>query len=355
MSDVMTIVTETRIKTLSLAGVIALTVGIHYGWVLGPIFGQSHWIHAIHGRFCYIPIVIAASFFGMRGGLWVAAIISALVLPYILGSDQGEHNLAGEFVEIVFYFAIALLAGALTDRERRSRRRQEQTQLQLERSHKLSMVGQMAAGVAHEIKNPLASIKGGVEILCSDSTSDDERREFREIVTREIRRIDDTVREYLDFARPRESRPEPVDLVEVVTAAARQLESQAGKAGVKIVQTSDPQVTIRADREKIHQVVLNLLLNAIDASPAGESIEVTTRVTRGRMAELTVRDHGPGIDPTDAERVFEPFYTRKSAGSGLGLAVVKSIVESHRGGVDLKAAEGGGAVFTVTLPLSGEV
>ncbi len=343
--------TEKRVKMLSIAGVIGLTVGIHYGWILEPIFGQSHWIHAIHGRFCYIPIVIAASFFGMRGGLIVAATISALVMPYILGSDQSEHNLASELVEIVFYFAIAILVGALTDRERTIRRKQEQTQLQLERSHKLSMVGQMAAGVAHEIKNPLASIKGGVEILCSDATSDDERREFREIVTREIRRIDGTVKEFLDFARPRESRLEKTNLAEVVTAAVRQLEGQAGKEGVTVSQTADPTLTVSADREKIHQVVLNLLLNAIDASANGDTIDVTTRATNDDRAELIVRDYGKGIDPSEAERVFEPFYTRKPSGSGLGLAIVKSIVESHNGWVDLQTAPGGGSEFRVILPL----
>ena len=271
-------ITEKYAKMLSIAGVIGLTVGIHYGWILEPIFGQSHWIYAIHGRFCYIPIVIAASFFGMRGGL-------------------------------------------------------------------------IAAGVAHEIKNPLASIKGGVEILCSDATSDDEREEFREIVTSEIRRIDGTVKEFLDFAKPRESRLEKINLTEVVAAAVRQLEGQVDKGGVTISQRADSTLTVSADREKIHQVVLNLLLNAIDASANGDTIDVTTRATDDDRAELIVRDYGKGIDPSEAERVFEPFYTRKPSGSGLGLAIVKSIVESHNGWVSLQAAPGGGAEFRVILPL----
>ncbi len=270
--------TEKYAKILSIAGVIGLTVGIHYGWILEPIFGQSHWIHAIHGRFCYIPIVIAASFFGMRGGL-------------------------------------------------------------------------IAAGVTHEIKNPLVSIKGGVEILCSDATSDDEREEFREIVTSEIRRIDGTVKEFLDFAKPRESRLEKINLTEVVAAAVRQLEGQVDKGGVTISQRADSTLTVSADREKIHQVVLNLLLNAIDASANGDTIDVTTRATDDDRAELIVRDYGKGIDPSEAERVFEPFYTRKPSGSGLGLAIVKSIVESHNGWVSLQAAPGGGAEFRVILPL----
>jgi len=270
--------TEKYAKILSIAGVIGLTVGIHYGWILEPIFGQSHWIHAIHGRFCYIPIVIAASFFGMRGGL-------------------------------------------------------------------------IAAGVAHEIKNPLASIKGGVEILCSDATSDDEREEFREIVTSEIRRIDGTVKEFLDFAKPRESRLEKINLTEVVAAAVREREGQVDKGGVTISQRADSTLTVSADREKIHQMVSNLLLNAIDASANGDTIDVTTRATDDDRAELIVRDYGKGIDPSEAERVFEPFYTRKPSGSGLGLAIVKSIVESHNGWVSLQAAPGGGAEFRVILPL----
>lgn len=345
-------ITEKRIKIASVAGLIGLTVAIHYGWLLEPIFGESHWIHAIHGRFCYIPIVVAATFFGMRGGLLAAATVSALVMPFVLSGERTDHNLAAEIVEILFYFAIAILTGALTDRECSSRRRHEQTQLQLERSHKLSMVGQMAAGVAHEIKNPLASIKGGVEIICSDSIGEAERQEFREIVGREIKRIDGTVQEFLEFARPRLSHPEEIDLSEVVAAGVRQLENQASSAGVTIAQTSDSGVIVSADREKIHQVVLNLLLNSVDASTDGGKIDVNVSVTTDATATLSVRDYGQGVDTADTERIFEPFYTSKHKGSGLGLAIVKSIVESHHGTVELGTAHGLGALFRVTLPLS---
>lgn len=347
----MTITTEKKVKIASVAGLIGLTVAIHYGWLLEPIFGESHWIHAIHGRFCYIPIVVAATFFGMRGGLAAAAAVSALVMPFVLSGEHTGHELAGELVEIVFYFAIAILSGALTDRERTSRRRNEETQLQLERSHKLSMVGQMAAGVAHEIKNPLASIKGGVEIICSDSTADSERQEFREIVGREIKRIDGTVQEFLEFARPRQSHPEEIDFSEVVAAGVRQLENQASSAGVTIAQTSGAGVMVSADREKIHQVVLNLLLNAIDASTDGGKIEVSVSTNGNSTATLIVRDYGQGVDSADTERIFEPFYTSKPKGSGLGLAVVKSIVEGHHGTVELGTTDGPGALFRVTLPL----
>ena len=152
-------------KFYILGGVIALTLGVHYGWIFQPLFGHVHWLHAIHGRFCYIPIVIAAAWFGLRGGLLTALFISVAILPYIFTSDLGAHDLADELAEIVFYFAIALLAGGLITREFRTRKKAEEIRLQLERSHKMSLVGQIAAGMAHEIKNPLASIKGAVEIL----------------------------------------------------------------------------------------------------------------------------------------------------------------------------------------------
>lgn len=347
----MTIAAEKKIKIASVAGLIGMTVAIHYGWLLEPIFGESHWIHAIHGRFCYIPIVVTATFFGMRGGIVAATAVSVLVMPFVLSSELADHELAGEMVEILFYFAIAILTGALTDRERISRQRQEQTQLQLERSHKLSMVGQMAAGVAHEIKNPLASIKGGVEIICSDDTPEPERQEFREIVGREIKRIDGTVQEFLEFARPRESHLEEIDLSEVVAAGVRQLENQASSAGITIAQTSSSGVMVLADREKIHQVVLNLLLNAIDASDDGGRVEVSVSAN-GDTAALAVRDFGHGIDIANTERIFDPFYTSKPKGTGLGLAIVKSIIESHQGAVELVTVEGRGALFCVTLPHS---
>ncbi len=179
-----------RAKLLILAGATAITLAVHYGWLLEPLFGHVHWVHAIHGRLCYIPIVIAASWFGLRGGLYAAGVISVLVLPYVLTSVDDPHELASEAAEIVFYFAIAILIGVLVEREFTARRKQQEAQLQMERSQKLSLVGQLAAGVAHEIKNPLASIKGAADILTDDDTTRADREEFKEILQNEIRRID---------------------------------------------------------------------------------------------------------------------------------------------------------------------
>ncbi len=337
----------------ALGFIVALTVGIHYGWLLEPIFGSSHWIHAIHGRFCYIPIVMGAAWFGFRGGLITAAVVSALVLPYVLFSDLTNHTLAGETVEIVFYFAIASLVGALVDREMFARRKRAEMRLELERSQRLSLVGQMAAGVAHEIKNPLASIKGAVEIIGDQSASEADRSQFKDIVVSEIHRIDGTVTDFLTFARPQKSKMEKIDLSSTVRDTLTQLESQVAKSGMSLKRSIDPEVYIRGDKSKIHQMTLNLILNSIEASQAGSAIDVQLTQNGSDIAHLVISDEGSGLPQDDIEKVFEPFYTTKSTGTGLGLAIVRSIVEELRGSISIKSVPAGGASVEIELPTYG--
>ena len=337
-------------KLYILGGVVALTLSIHYGWLIEPIFGHVHWLHAIHGRFCYIPIVIGASWFGIRGGLLTALFISLAILPYIFTSNLGYDALLDEFTEIVFYFAIALLAGGLIQRELRSRKRAEEMRLQLERSHKMSLVGQIAAGMAHEIKNPLASIKGAAEILCDGSTSEPDKSEFKAIVQKEVKRINGSVTDFLEFARPSETRLVKLDLGDIVRAGLRQVQPQAKKRGIAIESRLHDPVMVMGDEEKIHQVMLNLLLNAVDASADGSLILVTL-TTHENNAYISVKDSGEGISEANVNRIFEPFFTTKPSGTGLGLAIAKNIIDRHNGTIVLKNSDSGGAVAEINLPL----
>ncbi len=344
--------TNTKYRIAIISGIVALTLGIHYGWILEPIFGESHFIHAIHGRLCYVPIVIAASWFGIRGGLTTATVISVLVLPYLLFNNLGAHNVASELVEIVFYYAIALLTGALVGREFSARRKQQETELQLERSQKLSMVGQMAAGVAHEIKNPIASIKGAIDILCDQNTPDNDKAEFRDIVHRETKRIDRTLSDFLEFARPHEPKLEKTDISETVSGSLRQIEANLERAGLAIEREIVPDIFVLADRERIHQVMLNLLLNAMEASESGGTIRVSVR-SDGEDVVVQVTDNGTGIDPETLDRIFDPFFTTKSSGTGLGLSIVRNIIEKHHGSIRAEKAAGRGTSFVITLPRYG--
>lgn len=337
-------------KFFILGGVIAFTLAMHYGLIVKPIFGHIHWIHAVHGRFCYVPIVIAAAWFGLRGGLYTALFISVAILPYIFNTAAGVHALADEVTEVVFYFALALLAGGLLERELRSRTKAEDMRLQLERSHKMSLVGQIAAGMAHEIKNPLASIKGAVEILCEDGTSQKDKTEFKAIVLKEVKRINASVGDFLELAKPSETTLAVLNLADTVRSSLKQVQPQAMKNEIKIISRTEDPVIIAGDEEKIHQVMLNLLLNAVDATPDQSDIRVDLH-TKAMEAIITIEDSGPGIDKDDVSRVFEPFFTTKSAGTGLGLAIAKSIVERHNGHIMLENMARGGARAEIRLPL----
>lgn len=337
-------------KFYILGGVVAFTLALHYGWIVEPLFGHVHWIHAIHGRFCYIPIVIAAAWFGLRGGLYAALLISVAVLPYIFTTGLETHALADELTEIVFYFAIALLAGGLIEREFRSRIKAENMRLQLERSHKMSLVGQIAAGMAHEIKNPLASIKGAVEILCEDGTSEEDKGEFKAIVLKEVRRINASVSDFLEFARPSETTLAELNLADVVRSSLKQIQPQALRRDIRIFSHVEDPVIVMADEEKIHQVMLNLLLNAVDASPDGSTVTVSLNAEESD-ARISIEDAGSGISADNVSKIFEPFFTTKPSGTGLGLAIAKSIVERHSGHIILENTTTGGARAQIKLPL----
>jgi signal transduction histidine kinase len=342
-------------KLTILGGVITLTLAIHYGFIIEPIFGDQHWVHAIHGRFCYIPIVIAAAWFGVRGGLAVAAIISLAVLPLIFGSDLSQHNFAGEMAEIVFYFAIAILAGALFGRELRARQRAEEMRLQLERSHKLSLVGQIAAGMAHEIKNPLASIKGAVEIVGDENIAPAEREEFRGIIFKEIKRVNNSLTDFLEFARPSETKFAQVNLAEIVNASLKQVQAQAAKRGITVSGRVVERVPVRADQEKLHQVLLNLLINAIEASGEDGEVRVVLDLEKSAgNARVLIEDEGSGIEKSSINKIFEPFFTTKSSGTGLGLAIARNIIELHGGKLDISNRTEGGVCARLLLPLASE-
>lgn len=340
----------TRTRILIIAASAVFTVAIHYGWLTDKLFGHVHWVHAVHTRFCYVPIIIAAAWFGLRGGLYTATLISLLVFPLIARLDVDSNQFASEIADVVFYYGMGVLIGVLVDRQSAAQRSKEAAQRQVEQSQKLSVVGQMAAGVAHEIKNPLASIKGAADILADENTSPEERAEFKDILVNEVRRMDTTVGEFLEFARPREARLRRTNLCDIVRQSVRRIESQAHQDGISVVYDGAQELYVNGDVEKLTQLVLNFLLNALQASSPGSKVTVTVR-ERDTRVELSVTDEGEGIKKEDMERIFEPFYTTKHSGTGLGLAVVRAIIESHDGELSVESEYGKGTAMTVSLPV----
>ena len=239
-------------------------------------------------------------------------------------------------------------------------------QADLQRFAQLSLVGELAAGLAHEIKNPLAGIQGIVDILLRQREANDPEREALEGVRHEVKRIDNTVRALLDRARPRMLDVQPRSLTEVTrravnlaTAQAAVRAERAGQISVKFEASSDS-IMAPVDAAQIEDAILNLIINAIEASE-GES-RVTVRIFRSESdddatdlrdeATIEVSDQGSGISEEDLDRIFHPFFTTRKVGTGLGLPAVRRIVRAHGGRIDVKSVVGEGSTFTIHLPLA---
>jgi len=259
---------------------------------------------------------------------------------------------------------IALVAGILSDRERAQRREAERTAAErdralrdlegsvesLRRADRLASLGTLTAGMAHEIKNPLGAIAGAVEILEADFPQGHPRREFVEILRREIQRLTAIAGKYLDYARPQPPEPRAVDVNRAVGAAVELVERSAGRASIRIDSRLAADLPpAHADPVLVHQALVNLLLNGIQAMPRGGTLEVET-VAVPQGVQIAVRDHGDGLPQGSVDRLFEPFFTTKPGGTGLGLPVARRIAVSHGGDLCAEDAEGGGARFRLILP-----
>ena len=226
---------------------------------------------------------------------------------------------------------------------------------EMARGERLATVGNLAAAVAHEIRNPLSAISMGLQRLRAEFEPA-EREEYRrmvDLVQGEVRRLNAIVEEFLSLARPIELRPEPVPVAALLDEIRRLVEPQAGRAGIVVEQAvPDSLPDLRADRDRIKQVLLNLVLNAIEAMPSGGRLTLGAAAS-GPALTLTVTDTGSGIPPDLLPRVFEPYVTSKTRGLGLGLAIARRVVEAHGGRIEAESGAGQGARFRVTLPRDG--
>lgn len=234
---------------------------------------------------------------------------------------------------------------------------------QLVRADRLASLGEMAAGIAHEIKNPLAGIYGAAQILAHEFPQGDPKREIVGEMMTLVKRLDNTIKDLLNFARytePRFAKGNLNDVIDKVLFLVRQIPE--GKRA-RIVREFDPGMPeVEMDPEQVKQVFLNLALNALQASPDGVTLTVRTRGDvpaegdqvrhRARYVMASVADDGPGIPPDKLGKVFQPFFTTKESGTGLGLSMTRKILDLHEGRITAESGPGGGATFTVFLPKS---
>uniref|UniRef100_A0A7C5AKQ2 histidine kinase n=1 Tax=Desulfobacca acetoxidans TaxID=60893 RepID=A0A7C5AKQ2_9BACT len=234
----------------------------------------------------------------------------------------------------------------------RRQREQRALEAQLNQAERLAALGEMTAGVAHEIRNPLGIISSTAELLKERLSRYEPDNRLAQIIVEEANRLNDKVTEFLDFARPRVPNLQACSLDRVLDRSLEFLRPESERLHIKVERDyrTDGKLQL-ADPDLLHQAFLNLLLNAIQAMPEGGSLKVAVSSgPNSQGSEIRVQDTGEGISPEALKKVFNPFFTTKEKGSGLGLPIVKSIVESHQGSIRIDSTPGQGTVVTIQLP-----
>ena len=221
-------------------------------------------------------------------------------------------------------------------------------QRELVRTHSLAVVGELAATVAHEIKNPLAGISGAIQVLAEEMPKDDARREIVGEVLDQVRRLDTTVRDLLNFARPITPRVQDLLLVESLADVWKMLAPQSEAKLIKLMIEGDPSTRVKADPQLLRQVWVNLFQNSIEAMPKGG--QVRAFITSAQGVRVEIRDSGNGIDPDTVDKIWRPFFTTKTRGTGLGLPIVKKIIDAHGGRIWCESEPKKRTSFFVEMP-----
>lgn len=368
---------------LAALGVLQVVEG-HLGWTATPrsailptaaklglcylLVWQTGGIESSYYLIFVLPIISAASIFGPWGTVAVTTGTAALYLSLVLilaegyyVPEDGQRVLA---TRVLFFFAIAVLVNRFASENRwkteslsQANKELSEAQAEVRRSERLAALGQLSAGLAHEIRNPLGVIQASAELLSKNVSEENAVvHEVAGFIGSEVTRTNQLVTRFLDFARPAQAHRETADLNEVAMSAVAQARESIRNenSAVSVQATWGAVPPLALDVTIMESCILNLLLNARDAMPEGGAISVETGV-EGRNAWLEVRDEGCGIPAESLEDVFNPFFTTKADGVGLGLAMVSKFVDSHDGRVLVESEPGKGTTFRILLPLDAAV
>ena len=350
------------------AGLLLLVTALHYLTTTQLVNA-----HDVYRRLYYVPIVLGGVWFALRGGIVTSILASLLYMPHVLFHWQHYPVIALEqYLEIILYNVIGCLTGFLAQRERQQKLRYQNTaetlqdsyrklreqadqiieiEDQLRRADRLSALGELSAGMAHEIRNPLGSIKGTAEILRDGVSDDDPKQEFANILIKEVDRLNRVLEDFLRFAKPNPVERGLFHPNQVVNDVLELTRQQAIKHRVEIVLDLADDIEIPGQGEQVKQAVLNLVLNALQVMQDGGTLSIATKALQDKY-DIEIRDSGPGVSKSDRDRIFNPFVTTREGGTGLGLAIAQRIIHGHGGHIKLESEPGDGATFIICLPIS---
>ncbi|MGH9653991.1 MAG: sensor histidine kinase [Bryobacteraceae bacterium] len=323
------------------------------------VMGYTHSIDSFYYLIFLIPVISAATTFEALGVTVVTAIASlgyfAFLLPIFIDwtTYQMPPGLISlMFLRICFYAIVAFVVYQQAKAKRREMERTKLAEASLRRGERLAALGQLTAGLAHELRNPLGTIKASAEMLAKPSTRQrpEVMAEMAEYIGSEADRMNGLVSTFLDFARPLKLHPVQADLRPVLEDISQSLNEAAHSRGITISIELHPEpFSFTFDPALLRIAISNLMQNAIQASAAGGRVDMRAE-ERGGNILIFVSDHGEGIQPQHLENIFNPFFTTKPAGTGLGLAIVSRIVDEHHGRVTVFSQPGAGTTFELTLP-----
>jgi len=314
-----------------------------------------------------LPVISAATRFGLLGTMIFSVLACLHNASFILLLDFQHQYIAWdpdgrEFaLRMIILIVVGLLVNQLAEASRRETRRFQETAAKLEtavaqvrRSERLAALGQLTAGLAHELRNPLGTMKTSAELLArSISKENPIAQEMAGYISTEVDRTNSLITRFLDFARPQHLRLEPGDIGALLDQAIASFyrERPASLAGIEIYKNYSPGIPpVKFDAELLERVFSNLILNAAQASPPEGVVTVKTQLLDDSV-EVSVIDRGTGIEARDLESIFNPFFTTKPDGVGLGLAICSKIVDEHGGHITVESSAGEGSVFHLILPV----
>ncbi len=330
---------------------------------------ESMKIHNLH-RFLYLlPITYA----GLRFGLWVgfssALLANLAFLPHILSRWQPFWtDVINDTLVALVMCGVGILTGVMTNRLRQAHDRQARTAQELaaslqrlehqgeelRRAERLSALGSLAGGLAHEIRNPMGIIRATAQLLEVEYGPDAVRPAA--IIRQEADRVEQLVQKLLSYAGDDAPERRPADVNKLLARVVERLAPLAAAHGIDLQVRAPALPFVELDAEQMEQVLLNLGMNAIQALDGPGEVRLAADLVEGErgMLQIQVRDNGPGIPPEIRAHIFDPFYTTKEGGTGMGLSIVQRIVEDHGGRVWVESTPGQGTIFTVQLPLREE-
>ncbi len=343
-------------------------------WILigyGGAISSSLWLSL------FLPVISAATDFGVRGTIATTAAACGVYLSFLitlpLYNLELDLNGAWEIaLRVTFLSVVAFLTHRLADQKHEEARKLQETaeqlaaanaslqeaQAEVRRSERLAALGQLTAGLAHELRNPLGTMKSSAELLARNVPDQNPlAKEMAGFISDEVDRINSLITRFLEFARPHHLRLDKGDISALLDRVISRFEREraATTPAVSVFKNYSPDIPpVGFDAELLERVFYNLITNAAQASSPGSAVTIKTKpmeTEAGRGVEISVIDRGSGIETKNLENIFNPFFTTKGDGVGLGLAIVSKIIDEHQGQITVESTRGEGSVFRVYLPV----